>query len=125
VSPGSQRMEGRRAYRYKAARSVAAALNPAERTTFLVAPQAVAPEIEAIEIQFTSGRQQHERSRICFSRSDRTQGGPLRVAYLPGESHPVAFGAHGAIAEHYKVDPVALKELHASTLDYAIEATRG
>lgn len=27
--------------------------------------------------------------------------GPLRIAYLPGKSQPVAFSAHGAIAEHY------------------------
>src|SRR5262245_7682117 len=32
--------------------------------------------------------------------------GPLRSARLPGESQPVAFSVHGAIAEHYKVDPV-------------------
>jgi len=27
--------------------------------------------------------------------------GPLRFAYLPGESQPVVFSVHGAIAEHY------------------------
>jgi hypothetical protein len=51
--------------------------------------------------------------------------GPLRLAYLPGESQPVAFSAHGAIAEHYKVDPAALGESHAATLDYVIAATAG
>ena len=30
--------------------------------------------------------------------------GPLRIAYLPGESQPVIFSVHGAVAEHYKVD---------------------
>ena len=49
--------------------------------------------------------------------------GPLRIAYLPGESQPVAFSVHGAIAQHYKIDPAALKESHASTLDYVIAAT--
>jgi hypothetical protein len=51
--------------------------------------------------------------------------GPLRLAYLPGESQPVRFSAHGAIAEHYKVDPAALGESHAATLDYVIAATAG
>ena len=51
--------------------------------------------------------------------------GPLRLAYLPGEPHAVAFSAHGAIAEHYKVDPAALGEPHATTLDYVIAATAG
>lgn len=51
--------------------------------------------------------------------------GPLRIAYLPGESQPVAFSVHGAIAEHYKVDPAKITESHASTLDYAIAATAG
>ena len=51
--------------------------------------------------------------------------GPLRIAYLPGESQPVAFSVHGAIAEHYKVDPSLTNESHASTLDYTIAATAG
>lgn len=51
--------------------------------------------------------------------------GPLRVALLPGESRPVAFSVHGAIAEHYKIDPAKLPESHASTLDYVIAATAG
>ncbi|MGH9770477.1 MAG: hypothetical protein ACRD4Q_02045 [Candidatus Acidiferrales bacterium] len=51
--------------------------------------------------------------------------GPLRIAFLPGESQPVTFNVHGAIAEHYKVDPVKLKEPHASTIDYVIAATAG
>jgi hypothetical protein len=51
--------------------------------------------------------------------------GPLRIAYLPGESQPVAFSVHGAIAEHYKIDPAKLTESHASTLDYVIAATAG
>ena len=51
--------------------------------------------------------------------------GPLRIARLPGEAQPVAFSVHGAIAEHYKVDPAALTESHAATLDYVVAATAG
>jgi hypothetical protein len=51
--------------------------------------------------------------------------GPLRTAYLPGESQPVRFSAHGAIAEHYKLDPAALGESHAATIDYVVAATAG
>ncbi len=51
--------------------------------------------------------------------------GPLRIAHLPGESEPVIFSVHGAVARHYKIDPAALKESHASTLDYVIAATAG
>ena len=51
--------------------------------------------------------------------------GPLRIAYLPGESQPVTFSVHGAIAQHYKMDPATLKESHASTLDYVVAATAG
>ena len=53
------------------------------------------------------------------------QKGPLRLAYLPGERHPVIFSVHGAIAEHYKVDPADLGESHAATLDYVVAATAG
>ncbi|HJY87108.1 MAG TPA: hypothetical protein VKE24_09760 [Candidatus Acidoferrales bacterium] len=55
---------------------------------------------------------------------ERRQG-PLRIARLPGESQPVAFSVHGAVAKHYKIDPATLKESHASTLDYVIAATAG
>ena len=51
--------------------------------------------------------------------------GPMRVARLPGEAQPVVFSVHGAIAEHYKVDPPAIGESHAATLDYVIAATAG
>jgi hypothetical protein len=51
--------------------------------------------------------------------------GPLRIAYLPGESQPVSFSVHGAIAEHYKIDPTKLPESHAATIDYVIAATAG
>jgi hypothetical protein len=55
---------------------------------------------------------------------DRIKG-PLRIARLPGESQPVAFSVHGAIAEHYKVDPAAITDAHAATLDYVVAATAG
>ena len=61
---------------------------------------------------------------ISKSRIER-KSGPLRVASLPGEAHPVYFSVHGAIAEHYKVDPAKIKESHASTIDYVIAATAG
>ena len=51
--------------------------------------------------------------------------GPVRIAHLPGEAQPVTFSAHGAIAEHYKVDPATLGVSHAATLDYVIAATAG
>jgi hypothetical protein len=60
-------------------------------------------------------------SRVHIERKQ----GPLRIAKLPGEPQPVAFSVHGAIAEHYKIDPAAISEAHASTLDYVIAATAG
>ena len=51
--------------------------------------------------------------------------GPLRVAYLPGESQPVIFSVHGAIAAHYNVDPAKIAESHAATIDYVIASTAG
>jgi len=51
--------------------------------------------------------------------------GPLRVAHLPGEPQPVVYSVHGAIAEHYKVDPAKVSESHAATIDYVISATAG
>jgi hypothetical protein len=61
---------------------------------------------------------------VSKSHIQRKQG-PLRVAHLPGESQPVTFSVHGAIAEHYKVDSARLKESHSSTIDYVIAATAG
>lgn len=51
---------------------------------------------------------------ISKSVIERRQG-PLRVAHLPGESHPIIFSVHGAIAKHYKVDPASL---HKTLLDF-------
>ncbi len=61
---------------------------------------------------------------VSNSRIERKQG-PLRIAHLPGESQPVIFSVHGAVAKHYKIDPATLEESHASTLDYVIAATAG
>ncbi|MDH3223711.1 MAG: hypothetical protein OEO23_08340 [Gemmatimonadota bacterium] len=48
--------------------------------------------------------------------------GPHRRAFLPGKDGPVDFGVHGAIAEHYGVEP---DKEHTTTLDYVIAATGG
>ena len=56
-------------------------------------------------------------------RIERRQG-PLRLAWMPAEKEPVAFGVHGAIAAHYGVDP-DVADPHASTIDYVIAATGG
>ena len=61
---------------------------------------------------------------VSRCRIERKQG-PLRIATLPGEAQPVIFSVHGAIAEHYKVDPAKLKESHAATIDYVIASTAG
>lgn len=58
------------------------------------------------------------RSRVHVERVK----GPVRRAFLPGESRPVVFGVHGAVAEHYKVAAGAF-EPHATTLDYVVAAT--
>lgn len=51
-------------------------------------------------------------------------GGPQRLAHLPGESEPVAFGVHDEVAEHYNVSPEQYPP-HATTLDYIVAATGG
>ena len=50
--------------------------------------------------------------------------GPFRLAYMPAEAEPVPFGVHGAIAEHYGVDP-EVSNPHATTLDYVAAAAGG
>jgi hypothetical protein len=66
-------------------------------------------------------------SKVVYTSNARIERvrGPLRLAYLPGESQPVTFSVHGAIAKHYKVDPSTLGEPHAATIDYVIAATAG
>jgi hypothetical protein len=61
---------------------------------------------------------------VSKSHIERREG-PLRIAHLPGEAKPVIFSVHGAIAEHYRIDPAKLKESHSSTIDYVISATAG
>jgi uncharacterized OsmC-like protein len=51
-------------------------------------------------------------------------GGPQRLAYLPAESEPVAFGVHSEVAEHYGVDAERFPP-HAATLDYVVAAAGG
>lgn len=53
------------------------------------------------------------------------KSGPIRVAQLPGEAQPVIFSVHGAIAQHYGLDPARLKESHAATIDYVIAGLGG
>jgi hypothetical protein len=60
------------------------------------------------------------RSVIDVSR----ERGPLRHATLPAEPDPVAFGVHGAVAEHYKLAEGEY-EPHATTLDYIVAAAGG
>ena len=61
---------------------------------------------------------------VSKSKIERKKG-PLRIAYVAGAPLPVVFSVHGAIAEHYKVDPATLTESHASTIDYVIAAIAG
>lgn len=61
---------------------------------------------------------------VSNSRIERRRG-PVRIAQLPGESQPVIYSVHGAIAEHYKIDPAKLEGSHSSTIDYVISATAG
>ena len=51
-------------------------------------------------------------------------GGPQRLAYLPAEDEPVAFGVHSEVAEHYGVSPDQYPP-HATTLDYVVAAAGG
>jgi hypothetical protein len=51
--------------------------------------------------------------------------GPLRYAHVAGESAPVIFSVHGAIADHYGVNPADIGESHATTLDYLVAAVGG
>ena len=60
------------------------------------------------------------RSRVTI----RRERGPLRHARLPATDVPVAFGVHGAVAEHYGVD-AREHDPTATTLDYVVAATGG
>jgi len=72
-------------------------------------------------------REEKFRSDVVYvskSRIERGRG-PLRIAHLPGESRPVIYSVHGAIAEHFKMDSAKLKESHSSTIEHQNAATEG
>jgi hypothetical protein len=52
----------------------------------------------------------------------KSNADPGRYECLPAEPAPVYFGVHGAIAKHYGLNPAAIKEPRAATLDYVIAA---
>ncbi len=51
------------------------------------------------------------------------EGGPQRVVDLPAGER-VAFGVHGAVAEHYGVAPDAFPP-RSTTLDFVVAAAAG
>ena len=51
-------------------------------------------------------------------------GGPQRLAHLPAEDEPIAFGVHSEVAEHYGADPERFPP-RATTLDYVVAAAGG
>lgn len=54
----------------------------------------------------------------------RRERGALRFADMPAEDEPVAFGVHGAVAEHYGMGP-DVPDPHATTIDYVVAAAGG
>lgn len=64
-----------------------------------------------------------QRAYVSRVRIERL-GGPQRLAYLPAEERPVAFGVHSEVAAHYGVDPDEFPP-HATTLDYVVAAAGG
>jgi hypothetical protein len=50
--------------------------------------------------------------------------GPQRKAHLPALDHPVRFGVHSEVAEHYGVSEDDYGS-DATTLDYVVAATGG
>ncbi|GAC1353439.1 MAG: hypothetical protein NVS4B8_01860 [Herpetosiphon sp.] len=65
-------------------------------------------------------------AEIAYQSNVRVErvAGPYRLAYLPAEPNPVAFGVHGAVAAHYGVKP-EIADPHATTLDYIVAAAGG
>jgi hypothetical protein len=51
-------------------------------------------------------------------------GGPQRLAHLPAQDEPVAFGVHAEVAEHYGADPDRFPP-RPTTLDYVVAAAAG
>jgi hypothetical protein len=60
------------------------------------------------------------RSQVSITREQ----GTLRSAVLPALEEPVRIGVHGAVAEHYGVDPDQ-QEPRPTTLDYLVAAAAG
>lgn len=52
------------------------------------------------------------------------EGGPVRRAFVPAETEPVVYGAHGAVREHYGY-PAGEYPDHATTLDHVVAAAAG
>ncbi|HZA39563.1 MAG TPA: hypothetical protein VFA00_02955, partial [Actinomycetota bacterium] len=50
--------------------------------------------------------------------------GPQRRAHLPGLSHPITFGVHSEVAEHYGISAEDFPP-DATTLDYVVAAAGG
>jgi hypothetical protein len=67
-----------------------------------------------------------EANQIVYTSRVRIErkSGPMRLAYLPTEKEPVAFGVYSEVAEHYKLSPDAFLP-HATTLDYVVAAAGG
>ena len=65
-------------------------------------------------------------SEVAYVSEVRVEREPdgLRQAHLPGESRPVAYGMHGAIAAHYGREPGTFTD-HASTIDHLVGAAVG
>ena len=63
-------------------------------------------------------------SDVVYTASIRIERmkGPHRLAWLPAHDGPIEFGVHGAIKEHYGVEPE--REI-TTTLDYVMAATGG
>ena len=64
--------------------------------------------------------------RIERAREGEIDPGPyaVRRAYLPGESVPVLYGTHGAVAAHYGYKPGEFRD-RATTLDHVVGAAAG
>ena len=50
--------------------------------------------------------------------------GVNRRAWLPAREDPITFGVHGAVAEHYGVDPEQFPP-DATTIDFLVAAVAG
>ena len=70
-------------------------------------------------------RRHHGQNGLRFQIGYRKKSWAVAYRSFAGEPQPVVYSVHGAIAQHYKVDPAKLTESHASTIDYVISATGG